>query len=267
MIIFVKNYLLLILVIVLYFISCSGYLVKKEPKSYREAEDVSEIPAIVKRSKSVESMRDSSQDNLDVEQKSVIQQQEAIYNQENTTKRQIIYESQLNIQVRRIEHAIDNIKSIIDSYKGYIESSQIHQERNEARIKIRVPVDKFFNALDDLFKIGYISSYQIRAEDVTKKLQDVESRLNTLKKLRDRLYELFKNVKDVKQKAKILKEINRLTAEIEELEAKQKFLNDKATYSTIEVYLSTKEREENSIVKISPFDWIRKIDPLKRTIF
>jgi len=267
MIIFVKNYLLLILVIALNFISCSGYLVKKEPKSYREAEDVSQIPAIVKRSKSVESMRDSSQDNLDVEQKSVIQQQEAIYNQENTTKRQIIYESQLNIQVRRIEHAIDNIKSIIDSYKGYIESSQIHQERNEARIKIRVPVDKFFNALDDLFKIGYISSYQIRAEDVTKKLQDVELRFNTLKKLRDRLYELFKNVKDVKQKAKILKEINRLTAEIEELEAKQKFLKDKATYSTIEVYLSTKEREENSIVKISPFDWIRKIDPLKRTIF
>ena len=258
-----KNYVLLF--IVLYLVSCGSYLVKKEPKSYRGAEDTTQIPTVVKRSKSVESIPESSQDNI--EQKSVIQQQEITYNQEFSKKRQIIYESELNLQVRRIDNAIDEIKSIVDSYQGYIEYSQIHQERNEAQIRLRVPVDNFFNALDDLFKIGYISSYQIRAEDVTRKLQDVESRLNTLKKLRDRLYELFKNVKDVKQKAKILKEINRLTAEIENLETKQKFLKDKATYSTIEVYLSTKEKEENSILKISPFDWIRKIDPLKRTIF
>ncbi|GIX41450.1 MAG: hypothetical protein KatS3mg129_1183 [Leptospiraceae bacterium] len=198
---------------------------------------------------------------------SIVQKQENINNYNIPKKRQIIYESKLNIQVKKIKESIEQINTIVKSYKGYIDSSNIEQEDTNAYLKIRIPVDKFFDALDKLFKIGKVTSHSIMAEDISRKLQDIESRLKTLKQLRERLYNIFKKADKVEEKAKILKEINRLTSEIEDLEARQKYLKDKATYSTIEIFLSTKEKEENNLIHISPFFWIKNLDPLTRTIY
>lgn len=200
--------------------------------------------------------------NIVTKQSNIVAKDQNIYN-----KRQIIYESYANIQVKKINSALDTIKSIVDNNKGYIESSSIDEKQASAYVKIRVPVEKFFYVLDEIFKIGRVISHSITAEDVSKKLHDVQSRLNTLNQLRNRLYELFKKAQNVEEKAKILKEINRLTTEIENLEARQKYLKDKATYSTIEISLFTKEKDEGSPLYDSPFQWIKKLDPLNRTIF
>lgn len=197
----------------------------------------------------------------------LLAKQDNVQEQNVYTKRQIIYESSVNLQVKKIQNALDTIKFIIDTNKGYIESSKIEEDQATAYIKIRIPVQNFFYVLEEIFKIGRVLSHKITAEDVTKNLLDIESRIKTLYQLRNRLYELFKKAQSVEEKAKILKEINRLTTEIENLEARKKYLKDKATYSTIHVYFFTKEKEEGSFLYDSPFEWIKKLDPLNRTIF
>lgn len=180
--------------------------------------------------------------------------------------RYIIYQSSVNIQVKNIHYALDTINFIVKNQKGYIEFSNIDDYQATAYIKIRIPVQNFFYVLEEVFKIGRIISHTITAEDVTRKILDIKTRLHTLYQLRNRLYELFKKTQNTEEKAKILKEINRLTTEIETLEAKQKYLKDKVTYSTIEISLSLKQKEEDLLLYDSPFKWIRNLDPLNRSI-
>ncbi|MFN3603921.1 MAG: DUF4349 domain-containing protein [Leptonema sp. (in: bacteria)] len=196
-----------------------------------------------------------------------------VVNQQNITiqkqdqKRQIIYESNMDLQVKKIEEAIENLKVLTNSFKGYIEILEERKEENYSYLKIRIPIENFFSFLEELYKLGNVSRYSIYAEDISRKLQDVESRIETLKQLRNRLYELFKNAKKVEEKAKILKEINRLTTEIEELESRQEYLKDKATYSTIDLYLRTSESKDKPIFLNPPFVWIQNLNPLQRSIF
>lgn len=197
----------------------------------------------------------------------IINQQNIILQKKENQKRQIIYESHLEMQVKKIEETIEKIKKSIDSYKGYIEILENRKEENYSYLKIRIPIDHFFNFLDELFQLGNIVKHSIYAEDVSKKLQDIESRIKILKQLRNRLYELFKKATKVEEKAKILKEINRITTEIEELESREIFLKDKATYSTIDLYLRTSESIDKPIFLTTPFDWIQNLNPLQRTIY
>ncbi len=195
-----------------------------------------------------------------------IQYQPNIY-QKKEEKRQIIYESRIELQVKKIEETIQIIKKYTESYKGYIEVLENRKDENSSYLKIRIPVEHFFGLLDQLFLLGNVKKHSIFAEDVSKNLQDVESRIKTLKHLRNRLYELFQKATKVDEKAKILKEINRLTSEIEELEATQEYLKNKSTYSTIELFLKTGESWEKPIFLTSPFLWIQNLNPLQRTIF
>ncbi len=183
-------------------------------------------------------------------------------------KRQIIYESHINLKTKQNENTASIIKEKTNLYKGYIESWEENKEKETITMKIRIPVDQFFFFLEEIFKTGEVISYTIKAEDVSKLIQDLESRLGLLRSLRERLQNLFKQTRDIKEKSLILKEINRITSEIEMLEAREKYYKDKASFSTITIYLSTKRKiDSNSSLFRSPFDWIHKLNPLKRTLF
>jgi hypothetical protein len=255
----VKNYLIITII----FFLVSFCAVFKERQEYSE-----EYP---KESKKYDvSIEPQLQENTNLSNDSnlLINQKQYNTNQNINQKRQIIYESKLDIQVKKIDESINKIKAIVVNHKGYIESIDIKESNQDTYLKIRIPVDKFFDTLEEFFKIGKVISYSIAAEDVSRKIQDVESRLKTLKSLRERLYELFKKVKKVEEKAKILKEINRLTSQIEDLETRQKYLENKAAFSTIEILLKTIEKQsDNNLTQISPFSWVKTLDPLKRTIY
>jgi hypothetical protein len=96
---------------------------------------------------------------------------------------------------------------------------------------------------------------------------DVALRLETAKRVRQRMYELLKRVKKVKERVRILREIERLTTVIDSLTSRMNYLRNRASYSTIVLKLRAMVKDVVKRYIPSPFPWIAKLDPYRRTIF
>jgi hypothetical protein len=125
-------------------------------------------------------------------------------------------------------------------------------------ITIKVPSEKFQEAIAEVEKLGEVTRKDIKGSDVTEEMRDLNIRLKNAEEVRDRLTNLLDKAEKVEDILKIEKELERITETIELLKGKISYLQNKIAFSTLTVYFNS-SLPQDDIPPGTPFHWLHHL--------
>lgn len=162
------------------------------------------------------------------------------------TDRKIIRNADLTLESDAPDDAQRQITSIAERAGGFVVESQATSSdvrstrRDIVNISIRVPSQKFADALEEIRRTGTrIVVESVKGEDVTEEFIDVEARLRAKKALEMQFMEIMKRANGVNDALNVQSEIADVRGEIERIEGRKRFLENQSSLSTIKIRLQT----------------------------
>ncbi len=162
------------------------------------------------------------------------------------TSRKLIRNARLTLELNDEDDfpsTVETIGALADAMGGYM------QNESTDSATILVPTDRLDEALEEVSKLGKVSSKYVSVVDATSRYVDTQIRIQNLKKMRHRLTELVNQSTSVKEVLEVEKELARVTTELERIEGQMRLLTQQTSFATINV--SLEER-----VKPGPLGWI-----------
>ena len=155
------------------------------------------------------------------------------------TGRQLIVEAWISLQVDAIDPLARQVEALAAQRGGWVESADILGEGGyrSAAIHIRVPAERFNNAMEALRALGVVTDEGISSADVTDRLIDNEARMTAWHAQEERLIALLENAATVEDIVDIEKRISEVRADIEQVAATQRDLQNRVAASLIRVNL------------------------------
>ena len=160
----------------------------------------------------------------------------------------LIKNAALEIIVTGIDSVYDEVEEIIENYGGYI--SQLNLTKNEYRLsnvmEIRIPSRYLELTLHDIELLALeVSNKKIKTRDVGEEYIDVASRLKTKEEVRDRYVDVLRNkAKTVEDILKTEDKLGSIQSDIEAFKGRLKYLDDRIQFSTIDLVIQQKIKEE-----------------------
>lgn len=161
--------------------------------------------------------------------------------------RKIIRNADLTLEVGAPADVQRKISSIAESLGGFVVTSeskirQIGDAKQELEVNlvVRVPASQFGAALDQIRSAGSrVIQEKIVGQDVTEEFIDLEARARTQKALEAQFLEIMKRANKVEDALEVQRQIAEVRTEIEKLEGRKRFLENRASLSTISVKLQS----------------------------
>jgi hypothetical protein len=161
--------------------------------------------------------------------------------------RKIIRDADLTLEVGAPAEAQRKITSIAESLGGFVVTSESKQrqigdakQELEVNLVVRVPATQFGAALDQIRNTGSrVIQEKITGQDVTEEFIDLEARIKTQKALESQFLEIMKQAYKVADALEVQRQIAEVRTEIEKLEGRKRFLENRASLSTITVNLQS----------------------------
>lgn len=156
-------------------------------------------------------------------------------------EREVVHTAELTVETAEIEEAADSAKEWADDAGGHVASESVTAESGDegpsASLTLRVPTDRYEDALQELGDLGTQANLERQVEDVTEEVADVDSRVESAEATLDRLRELVEEADDVEDVLAVESEISDRQEELEALQARQQALADSTSLGTIELSL------------------------------
>jgi hypothetical protein len=153
----------------------------------------------------------------------------------------LIRTGSVTIEVDSLETAVEAVRRLAEAAGGYVTNSetQVGAERTRrATLELRVPADRFDEALGGLDPIGRVESVNVDAQDVGEEYVDVSARLANLRRLEDRLIGLLASrTGDLEDVLAVERELARVREESERLQGRMRWLESRVATSTLTVRL------------------------------
>ena len=179
-------------------------------------------------------------------QKNSLEQSEASQTAPTLVERKIIRNADLTLEANVPEEAQQKISAIAESKKGFVvESTQSSSDvkattRDTVTMTVRVPAEKFNEALDEIRKTSNrVVVETVKGEDVTEEFIDIEARLKAKKALEEQFLEIMKRSNSVADALNVQRELANVRGEIEQIEGRKRFLESQASLSTIKIKLQS----------------------------
>lgn len=170
----------------------------------------------------------------------------------NAPERLMTYDVTLRVVVQNIAGAVESLKVMTSTLKGYMQSMQ------ENTLIVRIPAARLNDALEQVGKLGEITSRTIKGTDVTEEMMDLDIRVRTNEETRNRLAELLKKSDKVEDLLKVEKEMQRVVEELELIKGRIKYLSHAVAYSTLTVALNS-PIAQTELRETIPFSWVRSL--------
>ena len=161
--------------------------------------------------------------------------------------RKILRNGVLVVEVDAPAEAQHKIGTIADTLGGFVVTSESKQHQTadgkqqlEVNLVVRVPAPQFDAAMNQIRATGSrILSEKTVGEDVTEEFIDLEARLKTQTALEQQFLEIMKRARNVEDALSVQRQIAEVRTDIEKLEGRKRFLENRASLSTITVTLSS----------------------------
>jgi len=164
-------------------------------------------------------------------------------------RRLLVYNAELHLVVGDIRATLDAVQRLAESLGGHLHTMEAQS------IVVKVPADRFHEAMDAVAEMGELGRRAIRGADVTDQVQDLRLRLKNAEQMRDRLAALAERADDMKAVLDIERELGRVTETVETLKGKLQALEHSVAFSTITVHLNSPIPQAEWTVEI-PFRWV-----------
>ncbi|NLX92176.1 MAG: DUF4349 domain-containing protein [Firmicutes bacterium] len=166
-------------------------------------------------------------------------------------RRYLAQRSSLTLEIADLEETAESIRAGVEQMGGYVASLNFYdltRERRRGQISLRVPEGKYTQAMLWLQEQGEVKSIEESAEDVTMQYIDLEARIANLQAQEQRIRELLEKATDIEDILQIEKELTRIRGDLESMQGEFKYLRERVTFSSIDVYLEEEDPRESAVV-------------------
>lgn len=168
--------------------------------------------------------------------------------------RLVIYSAGYKLVVADVAGTLRSLQATAERMGGYM------QEIGGGTITFRVPASRFDEACKSVEDAGEVVDRQVRAQDVTEEMRDLNIRLDNAEKLRERLLELLKKAEKVEDTIKIEAELTRVVEQIEQTKGKIRYLSSQLSMSTLRVDLNSPVAQNaRGTGPRLPFSWVEEL--------
>lgn len=155
--------------------------------------------------------------------------------------RTLIRTATLSLEVRHFADAAARAAAIAVSRGGFLADAKSERgagDREHGTLTLRVPADRFAEAIEAVKALGKVESSAVDTQDITKEYTDLQTRLSAKRDAVGRLREiLHTRTGSVADLVEAEKELSRLIEEAERLEGERRYYDRQVALSTITVEL------------------------------
>ena len=152
-------------------------------------------------------------------------------------ERQIISQASLDLEVSDVNAAATQLRGLVESFGGFIEhvSTSGGPNPEHGSAVVRVPGDRFLDALDSIERLGKAVGQTLGQRDVTGEAIDLEARLKSERSAEQSLLKLLDRAVSVSDVLTVERELTRVRADIERLQGQLDFIQRSVALATITV--------------------------------
>lgn len=161
-------------------------------------------------------------------------------------ERMIIWNADISLTVEDAKESMEAVQTVARSLGGYTTGSEswLSDDQLHARITIRVPAEKFEEAMAQLRDLALkVNRESASSEDVTDQYVDLESRLRHLEAKEAQLLEFLDEAEDTEAALAVYDHLAETQAEIEQVKGRMNYLETLSAMATIVVELYPEEAE------------------------
>jgi hypothetical protein len=151
---------------------------------------------------------------------------------------------QASIEVKTLDEAVTRLRQTASQFGGFVANTTLRTGRDEQRsgmLQLRVPSAQFDGAVAALAQLGKVESVNVSAEDVGEEYVDLGARLTNARRVEARLVEMLATrtgkLSDV---LTVEQELARVRMEAERYEARMRWLERRASLSSLDVTIHEK---------------------------
>jgi hypothetical protein len=154
----------------------------------------------------------------------------------------IVRMASLSVVVKDFDAGRTSLDSILARHHGYAASLNVATPQAGPRtlqVSLRIPAPQLGAALNELRSLGRVEDEAQNGEEVSQQRADLVARLKNSRETEQRLQDVLgARAGKVKDVLEVEQEIARVRGEIEQLEAKQKGLEHRVDFATIDLKLA-----------------------------
>lgn len=159
--------------------------------------------------------------------------------------RKLVKSAVLGLESNDVDRVLHELDGLVAAHEGIAESSDIRTDDDGdaefATVVIRVPVDRFEGAVEDIANLAELVREQTSSEDVTTRVADVGARVESAERSIAQLQRLFSRATDVGDVIALESELSQRQAQLESLQARQRSLGRQTSFSTIHVSVARRD--------------------------
>jgi len=159
--------------------------------------------------------------------------------QPSTSSSMIIRTGFAGIEVDSIDAAIARVRALAQRVGGFVANTQVQGGKDQLRtasLEVKIPSDRFDEALAGLAPIGKVESVNVNAQDVGEEFVDIAARVENAHRLEARLIALLANrTGKLQEVLSVERELARIREEIERYEGRMRFLRARVALSTLTI--------------------------------
>lgn len=178
----------------------------------------------------------------DQKKDSVSQKQKNAVKNAEKQGRKITYKATVSIDVDNYQTLRSNLEGLVQKSQGYLVDSSEHQSRKNKYIgtfTYRIPqnnFETFINGLKNISPDG--SNINIKGNDVTEEMVDLNARLKAKKATEARLLQLMNKATESSTLLAISEQLDSTQVEIEQIQGRLQYLKHRVDFSEVTVTLT-----------------------------
>jgi hypothetical protein len=156
----------------------------------------------------------------------------------------LVRHGQASIEVKTVDDAVTRMRQTAAQFGGFVANAAVRTGKDEQRsamLQLRIPSAQFDGAVAALSQLGKVESVSVNAEDVAEEYVDLGARLANARRVEARLAEMLATrtgkLSDV---LTVEQELARVRQEAERYEARMRWLDRRATLSSLDVSIHEK---------------------------
>lgn len=151
----------------------------------------------------------------------------------------LIRQGEAALEVRSIDDGVAKLRQTAAQFGGFVANTTLRNGRDEQRgatLEVRVPAGQFEALVGALGSLGKVESVTASAQDVGEEYVDLGARAGNARRMEARLIEMLASrTGKLSEVLTVEQELTRVREEIERYEARLRFLEKRATMSTLSV--------------------------------
>lgn len=159
--------------------------------------------------------------------------------QEITPGSMLVRVGQASLQVDSLDVGISRVRDVARRTGAIVANTSMEGGRTQTRaasLQLRIPSQRFDEAVNALSPIGKLESVNVTVQDVGEEFVDVQARVANAKRLEQRLVDLLaKRTGKLSDVLNVERELARVRQEIERYEGRMRYLQSRASVSTLTI--------------------------------